>query len=115
MINRHFLFGVAVLLMIHSSLFAAGNLVDGDDADLIQSGDGECAAGCQNRSSALSLTDQNSLRPENFVENEPGNPGPFLNFSNWTNRSAWRRSWMVEPNRSWVNLSAWMNQRVVPR
>ena len=24
-------------------------------------------------------TDQNSFRPENFVESSPGNPGPFLN------------------------------------
>ena len=87
---------LAFVLSTGSPLLAAGNLVDGEEADLIYdpvTGNVQLDASDTPTMWIISFvfaTDQNSFRPENFVENEPGNPGPFLNVGTNTDETASR-------------------------
>ena len=73
------------MLISNSSSFGAGNLVDGIDADLIynpMTGNVQLDASDTRAKELVSFilaTDQNNLRPENFVESSPQNLGPWLN------------------------------------
>ena len=88
------LLGFALLLAFPSSLPAAGNLVDGAEADLIYNpvtGNVQIDARDETSmriTSFVIATDQDDMRPENFVENPPGNLGPFLNIGTNTDATS---------------------------
>ena len=71
--SRHILLGVALLLALESTLFAAGNLVDGIDADLIYNpATGNVQLDARDRdemriTSFFFKNDQNNFRVDNFV------------------------------------------------
>ena len=78
MIKRQLFFGPMVWLLFSSLLFGAGNLVDGDDADLIYNpatGNVRLDAADTNSMRIVSFVlgnDQDSFRSDNFIK-------PFLN------------------------------------
>lgn len=76
---------VVLALAVASSAFAAGNLTDGDDADLIYTPEtgnvtlDPTDTGSMKIISFVLGNGANTFRTDNFTESDAGNPGPYLN------------------------------------